>query len=282
MRTKKRLLLFGVLVVGFLLAGVFAADIGTRNEEPMREDDVSSVVIEGGESMRIREESSVRQAGEKDLEMAIRDGDGVAEELPPVFVDHDIPFTAQAPLAQWGDPVFQNGCEEASLLMAERFAEGAVASFDPNETSEAIRELARQEEALLGESRDLSAQDTARAARELLNLDARLEEANSPEDIAEALQSGAVVIVPANGRLLGNPHFTPPGPVYHMLLVRGYDSETDEFITNDPGTRYGEGYRYASETLFGAMHDYETGHHGEIFPERKAMIVIAPNEGMPK
>jgi len=77
-----------------------------------------------------------------------------------------------------------------------------------------------------------------------------------------------------NGQALGNPNFTPPGPEYHFLLIRGYNPSTDTFITNDPGTRNGELYKYSSDTLFNAIRDYPTGDHLPITSTRKAMIVI--------
>ncbi len=94
------------------------------------------------------------------------------------------------------------------------------------------------------------------------------------DDMKNALSEGNIVIVPANGRKLQNPNFTAPGPLYHTLLVRGYDPATDEFIVNDPGTRKGNGYRYASDILFDAIQNYETGHHGKLFPDEKVMLVI--------
>jgi hypothetical protein len=39
-----------------------------------------------------------------------------------------------------------------------------------------------------------------------------------------------------------------------MLVIVGYDS--NGFITNDPGTRKGEGYRYSFATLMAAIHDW--------------------------
>ena len=93
-------------------------------------------------------------------------------------------------------------------------------------------------------------------------------------DIKEELKNGNVVIVPANGRLLNNPFYTPPGPLYHMLLVKGFDDSNQEFITNDPGTNRGESYRYKYEVLENAMADYPTGKHKPRLRTRKAMIVV--------
>ncbi len=39
----------------------------------------------------------------------------------------------------------------------------------------------------------------------------------SKEDLKKNLQEGKIMIVPTAGRKLGNPFFTPPGPLYHNL-----------------------------------------------------------------
>ena len=77
-----------------------------------------------------------------------------------------------------------------------------------------------------------------------------------------------------NGQKLGNPFFTAPGPERHMLVVIGYDPEKLEFITNDPGTRQGEAYRYPVNVLWLAIRDYPTGDHEPITEVVKKMIVI--------
>src|SRR3989344_4812592 len=70
------------------------------------------------------------------------------------------------------------------------------------------------------------------------------------------------------------PNYTAPGPERHMILIRGYDDETGEFITNDAGTRRGEKYRYKYRTLFNAIRDYPTGDHIPITGVDKKMIVV--------
>ena len=64
-----------------------------------------------------------------------------------------------------------------------------------------------------------------------------------------------MIIIPAAGRLLGNPYFQTPGPIYHMLVIRGYNAT--EFITNDPGTKRGDGFKYKYQTLINAIHDWD-------------------------
>jgi hypothetical protein len=93
-------------------------------------------------------------------------------------------------------------------------------------------------------------------------------------DILEALEQGFLVIVPADGRVLKNPNFKGLGPQEHMLLIRGYDYGTQEFITNDPGTRRGKKYRYDRRILFDAIRDYKTGKHEKGRPRTKSMILV--------
>ena len=47
---------------------------------------------------------------------------------------------------------------------------------------------------------------------------------------------GVPVLLPAAGRLLRNPYFSGQGPLYHMLVVKGYTRD-GKIITDDPGTR---------------------------------------------
>ena len=91
------------------------------------------------------------------------------------------------------------------------------------------------------------------------------------DDLKKYLAQGYPIIVPAAGRKLGNPNFTAPGPLYHNLVLVGYDGNT--IITNDPGTRRGEGYEYDIDVIFNAIHDF-TGKPESINQGRKAMIVV--------
>ncbi len=93
------------------------------------------------------------------------------------------------------------------------------------------------------------------------------------EDIKNELAKGNVVVAPMAGRLLGNPHYTPPGPVYHNILFKGYDDRTGEFITNDAGTKQGRNYRYKYQVAYNAIHDW-TGDKKTVAQGRKVMVVI--------
>ena len=83
---------------------------------------------------------------------------------------------------------------------------------------------------------------------------------------------GKLVIYPANGQMLDNPNFTEPGPIYHMLVITGYDKDT--FITNDPGTRNGFNYKYSYDTLEAANGTWDHDAH-EINLSDKRIIIVS-------
>ncbi len=187
----------------------------------------------------------------------------------------DVPFTSQAPSGRWFDPRQQNGCEEASAIMAIRWVRGP--NFSDEESEKEIIAISEYERKTYSDFRDTSAEDT------VLRIFKGYYQYNSVEmrrninknDIKRVLVKGNLVIVPVDGRMLNNPFYTPPGPAEHMIVVRGYDPATGEFITNDPGTRHGEGFRYREDILEGAIRDYPTGFHEAIFAIEKVMIVIS-------
>lgn len=185
-----------------------------------------------------------------------------------------VPFTPQAPFANWSDPRFEDGCEEASAIMAMAWANSET--MTPQYVNEEIISISDYEVKNYGGYQDTSAADTAlrifKGYFHYGNVEARSNINNS--DIKAELAKGNLVVVPMNGQKLKNPFYNPPGPVEHMVVVVGYDETTKEFITNDPGTKHGEGYRYKEDIFEKAMQDYPTGNHLPITEIKTAMIVI--------
>ena len=214
---------------------------------------------------------------EKENTPVVTKAPGVIEKK----IIQNVPFTSQAPTGNWNDPVFQNACEEATLLMADKWLQGREFGTAREREIE-IRRMTKEEESYFPkDSYDLSATDILVLAQKYYpEMRISLVENVTTDDMKKALSEGSIVIIPTNGRTLRNPNFTAPGPLYHTLLIRGFDPVTDEFITNDPGTRMGALYRYAADTVFHAMHNNETGHHGKIFPDEKVMLVIRKNPSL--
>ena len=200
------------------------------------------------------------------------------EPVPAVKVSQsslleNVPFTSQAPFGEWNDSTFQNGCEEAALVMAEYWLTGKVLTKDS--AKKEIILLEKFEEKKFGQSIDASTKDTEQLFRDYYGVTtSEVRTDITPLDIQETLASGALVIVPADGRKLFNPNFKQPGPTTHMVVIIGYDKEKKEFITNDSGTRNGKNYRYKENILFSAIRDYPTGDHLPIKEIKKVMIVV--------
>lgn len=190
----------------------------------------------------------------------------------------EVPFVLQAPFGNWDDPLFQDACEEAAVLMADGWLEGKT-SFTKEQMEAGIRKIAELEKKMLGGFIDASVKDTAKILENFSGQGkVKLVEKIKLEDVVGEISAGNLVIVPTDGRKLKNPFYTAPGPVTHMIVIIGYDTEKKEFVTNDSGTRNGEGYRYAEKVLFEAIRDYPTGsHYVNPIDEKKiekTMIVV--------
>jgi hypothetical protein len=139
-----------------------------------------------------------------------------------------------------------------------------------------IQSLVEFENKKLGYYKDTPAQETADIISEFYSLPKIGKELKvvydfEAQDLKKYLAQGFPIIVPAAGRDLGNPYFTPPGPLYHNLVLVGYDGDT--IITNDPGTKRGESYEYNIDVLYNAIHDFP-GTPEDIKQGRRAMIVV--------
>lgn len=189
----------------------------------------------------------------------------------PQTVNLNVPFTSQAPSGNWDLP-FKEACEEASILMMDKFYKGQ--SFaNASETEDEIKNIVDFEEHKLNFHLDTDAQETAQVLNNYFGYqNVRVVDNITVNDIKKELAQGRPVIVPAAGRMLGNPYYRQPGPLYHMLVVKGY-TET-KFITNDPGTRRGKDFTYSFDTLYNAIHDWNNGNVNE---GKKTMIVVEPN-----
>jgi len=178
-----------------------------------------------------------------------------------------VPFAPQAPHANWDQP-YQDACEEAAVIMVARYITGKSLNADIMDRE--ILKMVAWEEKNLGFYIDTNVAETARLVHDYYpGLQARASYDITVLDIITELQSGNAVVVLANGQTLGNPYYTAPGPEKHALVIRGYTN--GKFITNDPGTKRGEGYVYTTQQLFKAIVDYDGGKPGT---GKKAMIVI--------
>ena len=192
----------------------------------------------------------------------------------PSIIKLTVPFTSQAPFGNWADPREQDGCEEASILMAARWVKNQGLNLEEALTE--ILALSKYQEEKFGYYQDTNAVDTAQLLKDYYQVaNVKVATDVSIEAIKKKLAEGSLVITPMNGQILRNPNYTAPGPERHMILIIGYDDSTQEFITNDSGTRRGAGFRYDYDNFFESIRDYPSGADLPFTGrEGKAMIVV--------
>lgn len=193
----------------------------------------------------------------------------------PRAVQLRVPFTTQAPMGDW--PASQHTCEEASLLMVDRFLNGDHSGrlIDPRTAARAINEITMWKPAV-----DLTPQQLGETAQLYMGWAYTIQPATRLA-MEQQLALGRPLIIGVRTHGLGNPsypgyftHFEQPGwSVSHYLVVVGYDA-LGNFIVNDPGITLGHGYRITFDQLMHAVddldHAYPTLDAGRVF------LVLAP------
>jgi hypothetical protein len=190
----------------------------------------------------------------------------------PNILNLPIPFTPQAPTGNW-DLLHNEACEEASAIMANAYLTGDQNAVIPAARVEKeISDLTIWQDKNLGYHLNSTAEETARMIEGFYGLKAKVFNNYALEDIKNELNLQHVVILPVNGRLIGNPNYKRPGPIYHMLVIRGYTATG--LISNDSGTRLGQNYPYTFKTLYSAGADWD--HSADTIDQsKKVMIVVS-------
>lgn len=173
------------------------------------------------------------------------------EQILPPSVLLDVTFTSQAPTGDWSLP-YKEACEEASIIMVKYFLHSQQLTKDiANKEIVALTKWVEEK----GYGLDISAQQTLDTAVSFYGLHGELfyGEEVTVEKIKQLLNDGYPVIIPAAGRILDNPNYLEPGPVYHMIVIIGYDGSN--FITHDPGTQFGANFKYSYQNLYDAIKD---------------------------
>lgn len=202
-----------------------------------------------------------------------------AEMAIKPFIDYKVGFSSQAPFAVW-DELHEETCEEAAMIMAVNYYRNEPVT--PHIMEQGLLSLV-QWETDRGYKVDLTALEVKNILADYFTVNSKIITDVSSDTIIAELNKGNLIIVPAAGRELANPYFQTPGPIYHMLVIRGYDQNKGEFITNDPGTKRGEAYRYKYSELLNAIHDWdhERAQGGmtdeEMALGSKIIISVGPN-----
>ena len=175
-----------------------------------------------------------------------------ATVILPEKIYINVPFIIQSPFASW-DALHEDACEEASLLMIKYLKDNRN-NISKTEADNDIKAMIDYEEAN-GYEISVTLKELNQIANDYFGFrDGEVKNISSVEDIKRELAMNKPVIVGASGKMLENPNFRNGGPNYHMLVIIGYDQKG--FITNDPGTRKGEDFRYSYQNLYNSIHDW--------------------------
>jgi hypothetical protein len=268
-----------IIIATFFLSAATLAVVFRDAKKPVPIEIDEAVVINED-----RGENAVREIEHKESAERINGQDVGEADIETVDTDKtkpvlmEVPFISQAPLGNWSDPVYQNGCEEAAIIMAMAWVKGEGA-IGAEEGIRRIKDISKFEEKVFGHNIDTDVPDVVKIIKkyyEYEKIEAQFD--FNADDIVKQLQEGNVILVPTFGRALKNPNYTSPGPITHMLVVTGFDDAKKEFVTNDPGTRKGEEYRYPYGILINAIWSYPSGKKHPQPPNQgemeKSMIIV--------
>jgi len=278
---KKSLIFFPILTAILILA-VFL--VNKKNEELSQPVNflkaTQPIIMENPELQKTPEEVAI--ITEKALESVT---------LPDKH-SNTVAFTSQAPYAKWDD-LHDEACEEASIIMAHNYLI-ETDKIEIRTAEDEIQKMVTFQKEYFGFHKDLTAEEMIELANKFYKEEYQLidlsSEESTPENkkittseesvpkteeilateettqisineekieyIKKELSNGNIFIIPAAGQKLENPYFRIPGPLYHALIIIGYDDSKKEFITHDPGTRRGENYHYSQEVIWNAIHDF--------------------------
>lgn len=170
----------------------------------------------------------------------------------PKAVNLKTPFFPQAPDANWELP-WQEACEEASVILVYYGATSQPLTRD--QFRQEILKLVDFENRIFGDYKHTNIDQTAQMLQEFYGYsNFQILSEPSVEVLKKHLAQGHLIIAPFAGRLLGNPFYRGEGPLYHMLVIKGYDDQ--HFITNDVGTKRGENFIYPYSVIMNALHEW--------------------------
>lgn len=186
-----------------------------------------------------------------------------------------VPYINEAPENIWSGP-WKNACEEATIAMVEKYYQG-IDTVSISESKELMQTLFEEQNKRWGTNANSEGARMIELIETHGSFHARLVEDPQVDDIKDEIVAGRPVITLHRGFDLQNENipFLPTGSAYHTLVIIGFDEESGQFITNDPGdTLEGAGRVYTYDVIMESLHDYNTTTHLADGPPR--VIFTAP------
>jgi len=171
----------------------------------------------------------------------------------------DVPYINEAPDGNFSGN-WKNGCEEASIAMVEKYYTGKK-SVSNEEAKSFMQNLFDIQDRLYGSNASTDAARTAKIINNYTSFSAIVKDNPTIEDIRRQIRKKRPIISLHYGFDLQNSDipFSRTGSYYHMLVVVGYNDETQEFIVNDDGDmKNGKNHRYNYDLFMNSLHDYNS------------------------
>lgn len=182
-------------------------------------------------------------------------------------------FIQQAPEHNWSQP-WQDACEEAALLTVDYYYKNQNPSVV--QTKNAILNMISFEDKQ-NWGIDINVSQMSIIASDYLSYKTKTIDNPTIEDIKRYVTQNIPVIVPANGKVLfqENHFFSNGGPLYHNVVVLGYDDNKKQFIVHDVGTQHGAYFHYSYGLLMDSIHDFpNSGRLEDINNGAKRILVL--------
>ena len=174
------------------------------------------------------------------------------------IVNLEVPFISEAPEKIWSGP-WLNACEEASIAMVDNFYIGKN-KVTPKDAAILMNKLFAWQNKIYKSNANSNATRTVEMVlKNNLSFKTRIVRDPTLDQIKNELRANRPVISLHYGLDLKNPDlvFRRGGSAYHMLVIKGFDENTQEFIVQDNGShKNGIDFRYKYDILMSSLCDY--------------------------
>lgn len=178
---------------------------------------------------------------------------------PPKSISLAVPHIWEIPDGKWVPP-WSGACEEASVIMVERFyLHDKTIALSPAQTKQIVGPLFPWENKTFGSNIDTDATRTARMVNDYTSAEATIVWEPTLDAIKDELRAGRPVISMHYGYDMKNPRhrFRQGSSSYHVVVLAGFDDAKQEFLVNDSELKDGRHNRYAYTTIMNSLHDFD-------------------------
>ncbi len=180
-----------------------------------------------------------------------------------------VPYTSEIPLGSWVKP-WNNACEEASMVMAESYYFGNE-SMTKAVAVKYMTPIFKIEDKIFGSNADSDTVRTAKLLNDYLSVSATIKNNPTIEEIKDQLRRGKPVISFHYAKDIKNPyhHWRVGGSYFHVMVLVGFDDNTNEFLVHDSGDPVtGAYHRYGYNLIMNTLHDFNFKNHKADGPAR--------------